>query len=307
MVGMFASLLDLARIQADVVEPEITDFPIQDVIERLVSEYPGADLVAEFAAPSLIARTDAMLLERLLRNLISNGLKHAASPVRIVVAPMEGQLQISVIDRGPGIAPEDQKRIFEEFVRLEGKADNEGLGLGLAIVKRISDLLNLKLTLQSSPPNGATFSVRVPVGAAMLARAVGPPTTTQLDGECILLLDDDPIALEALTAVVRDLGAQVRPCMSEAEARAALKQGFRPHLFVVDLRIDGKLHGVEIANKLRLLTNPMPPVLIVTGDTAADTLAFLSASGFQWLIKPVEPAALKQTIVRQLQIAEATT
>ncbi|MBS0384440.1 MAG: response regulator [Proteobacteria bacterium] len=307
LVAMFATLLDLARIQADVVEPEITDFPIQNLIDRLVSEHPGADVVAEFAAPSLIARTDVLLLERLLRNLISNGLKHGGAPVRVVAAPVQGQLQISVSDRGPGIAPEDQARIFEEFVRLEGKPGNEGLGLGLAIVKRIADLLNLKLTLESTPPNGATFSVLTPVGAAAPARAAEPPSATQLNGERILLLDDDPNALEALSAVVRDLGAQVASCASEAAARETLHQGFRPHLLVVDLRIDGKLRGVEIAGKLRALTSPTPAVLIVTGDTAADTLAFLSASGFQWLIKPVEPAALKQAIVRQVRAAEAMT
>ena len=307
MVGMFATLLDLARIQADVVEPEISDFPLQDVIDRLIAEHPGADIVARYAAPSLSVHTDAMLLERLLRNLVSNGLKHGGGSVRIVAAPSDGRVQVSVIDQGPGIPTEDHQRIFDEFVRLEGKGASEGLGLGLAIVRRIADLLDLRLTLQSTLQHGATFSILIPAAPAAARAARATHTPAQLNGERVLLMDDDPNALEALAAVVRDLGAEVNACAKQAEARAAIDAGFRPHLLVMDFRIDGKLSGVDITNRLRAQLNPPPPAIIVTGDTAADTLAFLSESGHQWLIKPVEPAMLMQAISRHLQAAEATT
>jgi signal transduction histidine kinase/CheY-like chemotaxis protein len=307
MVSMFATLLDLARIQADVVEPEISDFQIHDVIDRLIVEHPGRDVTAEYAAPALSVRTDPVLLERLLRNLISNGLKHGGGAVRVVATPVSGHLQISVIDHGAGIAQEDQQRIFEEFVRLEGKGSNEGLGLGLAIVQRIADLLGLSLTVQSQPQRGSTFSVLVPMAATAPEHQPARVVQTQLHGERVLLVDDDPNALEAVTAVVRDLGAQVRPCSDETSAQAALDEGFRPDLLVMDLRIDGRLRGIEIANRLRQRFDPPPPVVIVTGDTGADTLAFLKESGFPWLIKPVEPAKLMQTITRQLQRTDATT
>jgi len=307
MVGMFATLLDLARIQADVVEPEISDFPIQEVIERLVAEHPGANIVTRYPMSSLSARTDPMLLERLLRNLISNGLKHGGGSVEVVAAPAAGRLRISIVDHGPGIAPEDQSRIFDEFVRLEGKGASEGLGLGLAIVRRIADLLDLSLSLQSAPHQGATFSVLVPLAPSVFRATPAAHIPAQLNGERVLLLNDDPNALEAITEAVRDLGAEVKACVNEDEARAAIAGGFRPHLLVMDLRIDGKLSGVDIANRLRAQLKPPPPVIIVTGDTAADTLAFLGASGHQWLIKPVEPATLMQAIARQLQNADATT
>jgi signal transduction histidine kinase len=307
MVGMFATLLDLARIQADVVEPEISDFPIQEMIERLVAEHPGADIVARYTTPSVSVRTDPMLLERLLRNLIWNGLKHGGGSVEVAATPVAGRLHLSVIDHGPGIDPEDQNRIFDEFVRLEGKGASEGLGLGLAIVRRIADLLDLNLSLQSAPKQGATFSVLVPLAPAVFRAASLPTLPAQLKGERILLLDDDPNALEAISEVLRDLGADTKACINEEEARAAIAKGFRPHLLVMDLRIDGKLSGVDIANRFRAQLVPPPPVIIVTGDTAADTLAFLNTSGHQWLIKPVEPATLMQVIARQLQDADATT
>ncbi|MBI3437253.1 MAG: CHASE3 domain-containing protein [Proteobacteria bacterium] len=305
MAGMFATLLDLARIQAEVIEPEVSDFRLQDVIDGLIAEHPGADIVARYDIPSPSVHTDQMLLARLLRNLISNGLKHGGGSVRIVTTPVGGRLQISVIDRGFGIAPEDQSRVFDEFVRLEGKGASEGLGLGLAIVQRISELLGLQLSLQSAPQQGATFSIQVPMATAAVHVTRAAEATKRLSGERVLLMDDDPNALEALAEVVRDLGAEVRPCANEDEARAAIAEGFLPHLLMMDLRIDGRLNGVDITNRLRSQLSPPPPAIIVTGDTAADTLAFLGESGHQWLIKPVEPAMLMQAISRQL--ADATT
>jgi CheY-like chemotaxis protein len=304
-------LLDLARIQANVVEPEISDFQIQDVVERLIAEHPGRDIAARYAAPGLSVRTDPVLLERLLRNLVSNGLKHGGGMVRIVATPVAGKLQISVLDRGPGIPAQDQRRIFEEFVRLDGGA-REGLGLGLAIVQRIADLLQLSVSVESSPDHGAKFSVLVPLGAQTASAPAPSPAPTlnspaKLAAEQILLVDDDPHALEAVAAVVRDLGGRVRSCAREEDAQAALNEGFRPDLLIMDLRIDGKLRGVEIAKRLRQQLHPAPPTIIVTGDTAADTLAFLKGSGFPWLIKPVDPGMLMRAITRQLQRREART
>jgi CheY-like chemotaxis protein len=141
---------------------------------------------------------------------------------------------------------------------------------------------------------------------AIVRAAPAADLPAQLNGERVLLMDDDLNALEALTEVVRDLGAEVKACINEDEARAVIAGGFRPHLLVMDLRIDGRLSGVDITNRLRAQLTPPPPAIIVTGDTAADTLAFLGASGHQWLIKPVEPAMLMQAISRELQDAGAT-
>jgi len=288
LVGMFNTLLDLARIQADVVKPEIVAFPLQDVIDRVMAEQPGANITGPTPPTQIEVRSDSLLLERLLRNLVSNALRHGGGAARITVDMRGGQVEISVIDNGPGIAPEDQERVFEEFVRLDGRAGAEGLGLGLTIVKRISDILGSKLELHSTPGQGAAFTISVPIARVSAAAQPRPSMIERTaGGVSILVMDDDPLALEAESAVLRDIGAEVRSCRNEAEVQAVIETGFKPRLLVMDLRIDGILDGVAIAERARRRLNPPAKVLMVTGDTAPETLTQLRACGHAWLIKPV--------------------
>jgi|CXWL01.1.fsa_nt_gi signal transduction histidine kinase len=289
--GMFATLLDLARAQAGVIKPEFTSVALAPLFDRIVAEHPGADVAA---APTTIEiRSDAALLERILRNLVSNALKHGGGRARLSVRTLNGFADIEVSDNGPGIAPEDQQRVFEEFVRLDGRASAEGLGLGLAIVQRLGELLGHPIELRSTPGDGATFIVRAPL---LHGIAAPPPAVVShaasLEGVRVLILDDDALALEAMAGALRDLGASVHTCAREVDVTAALAAGFAPRLLVMDLRIDGALAGIDIANRARAKLDPPPNVIIVTGDTGADTLGVLRASTHRWLIKPVDPAEL---------------
>ncbi|MES1156877.1 MAG: ATP-binding protein [Alphaproteobacteria bacterium] len=288
LVRMFNTLLDLARIQADVVKPEISIFPLQDLIDRVIAEHPEAEIAGPLPPTALEVRSDPVLLERLLRNLVSNAVRHGGGGARISVEQRGVQADIAVIDSGPGIPEEDQERVFEEFVRLDGRAGAEGLGLGLAIVRRIADILGAKLELRSSTGKGATFMLGVPIArmsAPSPAKLVASDRTAR--GIQILVMDDDPLALEAESAVLRDLGAEVRGCGNETEVQSAIEAGFKPRLLVMDLRIDGVLDGIAIAERAQRRLAPPPRVLMVTGDTAPETLSQLRASGHAWLIKPV--------------------
>lgn len=293
MSGMFSTLLDLARIQANVIQPEITSFPLADLLKRLANEHPGAQIRLPEPPTALHLRTDPELLERLLRNLVANAVKHGDGDVRIETRALGGAAEIAVIDRGPGIAHEDQVRIYEEFVRLDPRAGGEGLGLGLAIVKRIAQLLKLELELRSAPGEGAAFIVRAPIDSAREGVSpASPGAIGNLASLRILAVDDDLMALDAISGVLTDLGADTRACASERAALAALREGFVPNLMLMDLRLDGALSGIDVAGRLRAELTPPPRVIMITGDTEPETLARLRASGFAWLIKPVNPQTL---------------
>jgi two-component system NtrC family response regulator len=107
-----------------------------------------------------------------------------------------------------------------------------------------------------------------------------------------MVVDDEQLARDAVARALTDLGAQVRTASNEIEALRMVEDGFRPQLLVMDLRIDGALQGVEIARRLCARLSPAPHVIVITGDTAADTLTLLQQSGFAWLIKPVNPRDL---------------
>jgi CheY-like chemotaxis protein len=281
------------------VTPEIETFPLQDVIDRIVAEH--ADGRVKATPTPVQVRSDSVLLERLLRNLVGNAVKHGGGVARVETRVVGEEVEIAVADNGPGIAPEDQERIFEEFVRVDKTASANGLGLGLAIVKRIADLLDMPLELHSAPGQGARFVVRPP-----LANAMQPPShragdsNASLAGASVLVMDDDALAREAIAGALRDLGANVRVCNDESSANALLAGGMRPSLLVMDFRIDGELLGIDIANRLRERIAPAPQVIMITGDTGPDTLERLRASGHAWLIKPVSPRDLREAAAQQL-------
>lgn len=293
MVSMFATLLDLARIQAGVINPERSTFPLQEVFERIVAEHPGGKVQA--APTPLSVNSDPALVERALSNLVSNAVRHGGGHARLqAIAASDGHVDISVADDGPGIAEADQARIFDEFVRLDGRGGAEGLGLGLAIVKRIADLLGAGLRVESAPGAGARFTLRAPLAGTAATLRQQAVSDEDLTGVCALVIDDDPLAREAMAGAIRDLGAVVRAGADETDAETLLADGFAPGLILMDLRIHSHLQGIDIARRLVSRLDTPPHVIVVTGDTGAETLSMLRASGFRWLIKPVDPAQLRQ-------------
>ncbi|MBN8605870.1 MAG: hypothetical protein J0L81_03055 [Caulobacterales bacterium] len=293
MSGMFATLLDLARVQAGAVTPVPMATPLQEIFDRIAAEHPSGNL--QVSPSPFIAHTDPMLLERALSNLAANAIKHGGGKARLEARAVEGAIDVTVSDDGPGIAPEDQERIFDEFIRLDGR-NSDGVGLGLAIVKRISVLLHAPLELVSAPGEGARFSLRLPRAEG---EALTPGASMQeqgLAGAIVLLLDDDALAREAIAGALRDLGGEVTSCANEAQIDAALAGGLLPELLVIDLRIDGELQGIAIAARARAKLAIPPPTIVITGDTGPETLAALRASGHAWLIKPVATHILAETI-----------
>ncbi|WP_148360723.1 sensor histidine kinase, partial [Acidisphaera rubrifaciens] len=177
MDGLFASLLDLSRLDAGVIEPRPRAFALHPLLARLVAEY-----AAEAAARGIglrlvpteaVVQTDPVLLERMLRNLIANAVRYTERGRVLVGARRQtrdgARVRVEVWDTGPGIAEADQPTVFEEFAQLANpeRARGKGLGLGLAIVRRLSHLIDCPVALRSRPGRGSVFSVAVPRAVAL--------------------------------------------------------------------------------------------------------------------------------------------
>ncbi|MCL4714632.1 MAG: hybrid sensor histidine kinase/response regulator [Hyphomonadaceae bacterium] len=301
MIGMFASLLDLARLQAGVITPNIIDAPLQPIFEGIAAEHPGDKVI--IAATDLTVRSDQRLLERVISNLVGNAVKHGGS-ARLEARAKGGMVEIAVADNGPGIAAEDHERIFNEFERLGASSD--GLGLGLTIVRRLSALIGAQVKLVSTPGQGARFTVSAPLAQRPEQPVSQRARCDALTGAPVLAMDDDALAREAMAGLLRDLGADVRACASGEEAESIVRQGFVPRLLLLDLRINGDLRGLDVAARLRALIEPAPSIVIITGDTEPQTLDALRASGHAWLIKPIDAEELAAVAAAQLNNATAT-
>jgi signal transduction histidine kinase/CheY-like chemotaxis protein len=297
LAGMFATLLDLARVQANAAHVDLANIALQDSLARAVAEFPGGAVAAHGAPSALRVRSDAEMFERLLRRLVSNALIHGGGAAEISVAVAGGRAVVTVADQGPGIAAEDQERMFDEFVRLDARPGADGLGLGLAIVRRIALLIEAEITVQSAPGEGARFSVSVPLAPGVAMPTAAPPAPdAALAGARIAAIDDQPLVLAAAAQAMRDAGAEVRTGDGEAALRALFADGWTPHAIVTDYRLGGVMCGSAAAVAASALLDPAPAILIVTGDTAPDTLQTLRGLGLPWLVKPVSPEELTSTV-----------
>jgi len=163
------SLLELGKLESGEVELKIDEIPIQEVFRQLQDEFEAQaqtkGLRLHFDSQTEIARSDRMLLTRIVRILISNAIRYTKLGVVNVNCRREAEgLKISVQDSGIGIAPDQLARIFDEFYRvdIDPVEKNGGLGLGLTIVERSVNLLGAEVEVESELGRGSRFAIGVP-------------------------------------------------------------------------------------------------------------------------------------------------
>jgi two-component system, OmpR family, sensor histidine kinase KdpD len=155
------NLLDLSRLQAGMVQPVTVPTTLEEVLPAaLLGLAPGVvDL--DLAEDLPLVDTDAGLLARVVGNIVGNAIEHSPGSVRMTASARPGHVDILVIDRGPGLGPEDKQRMFEPFQRLGDRAPG-GLGLGLAVAMGLADALGAEISAEDTPGGGLTMLISVP-------------------------------------------------------------------------------------------------------------------------------------------------
>jgi signal transduction histidine kinase/CheY-like chemotaxis protein len=299
----FNSLLDLSKFDVGAVQAEIAPFRLDRLIDRIVDEWEPearAKQVTLIASTNeVLAKSDAILIARVIRNLVSNAVKYTMSGTITVSAEIaDSDVVIDVVDTGPGIPEDQQTRIFEEYVQLANPARQRrrGVGLGLAIVKRIDNLLNLKLVLTSDMGIGSRFRFYLPVanaqqGSESPAPEVPDPMDARISAN-VWILDDDPDVIEAFQEQLVSWGATVQAFLQPAALLEALRSGaLLPHWILTDDMLGSALSGLETA---QILSREFGfcKVCLITGNTEPQRLAELRASGFPVIVKPAQPESL---------------
>ncbi|MBK3776473.1 ATP-binding protein [Azospirillum aestuarii] len=306
--GMLSGLLDLSRLEAGVIEVSVSDFSPAALMTRLAEEFRGvaeASSIELRCRPSRLAvSTDPHLLERLLRNLLSNAIAHGRPKdmdgrgrVLVGCRRRADGVEFQVWDNGPGIPEDAREAIFEEFRQLNNPERNatQGFGLGLSIVSRIARLLGVEVALRSRVGSGSVFSVTVPYARKPEAGAVtvpAPETSREprLKGRTVLLVEDDEQVRRSMTMMLKRWGLRVVAVSSTAELAATLPSLRRPHVVLTDYRLPGGDSGRSVVELVRRRW-PVPGI-IITGDTAPERLREAMSLGCRLLHKPVLPADL---------------
>ncbi|MEJ0015763.1 MAG: ATP-binding protein [Acetobacteraceae bacterium] len=313
MQMMFNSLLDVSKLHAGAVDPVIREFPAEEVLARLRNAFAasaaakGLDLDIQ---PALsVLRTDPVLLESILRNLISNAIRYTRKgEVTVLCRARDGIGAIEVSDTGPGIPADQIERAFEEFQRLDtSNAAERGLGLGLAIVRRLARLLDLQIEIDSEVGIGTAFTVHVPLVAGFQPQqSAAGEVTVSMTGRRVLLVDDDPLVRTALAREIADWGARITVVGSSEAALWALGSD-PPDVAIVDRDLGEGANGVELLAQLQTRFGHPIPAVVVTGATDATAMDELRRAGFPWLTKPLDAAVLRRKVSELLAETVVTT
>ncbi|MEE9318148.1 MAG: PAS domain S-box protein [Rhodospirillales bacterium] len=311
--GLLNSLLDISKLEADLVIPALRRFTVSELTARLaeeirpLAERKGLELV--HVPSTLQIMSDPGLLDRVLRNLLTNAVKHTnAGRVLFGCRRRGGELRIEIWDTGPGIPDNQKDLIFEEF--YQGGNYRDGLGLGLAIVDRLVNLLEHRVEVASKVGQGSVFGVRVPIVEAEEApkAAVQSNISDNADGALIVGIDDDPAVRDALSLLLESWGFETVVAASEQDAVNQLSEANKaPDLVIADYRLQKGDKGSHAINAIRQRWGAGIPGLLLTGETDPKGMKEAAESGFQVVNKPILPEKLKARVAEQMKESRSRT
>ena len=307
---LFKSLLDISTLDSGKVRPRFEPVAIGEIIEDVRRQNSEAAQLAGTALRSrpcrVVVHTDRALFTTMLQNIVNNAIKYAPGrPILIACRRRRGgRLDVQVLDRGPGIPPEHQARIFDEFyqVRQRGDRDLEGVGLGLPIVRRLGEILDVEVALRSVPGRGTGVVLgNLPIVRAPALdgewRGLDPPTAIR--GLKVLLIEDDEAVLTATASLLRKWGCDVQAEAGIPEAIDA------PDLLVTDFDLGNGVTGAECIAAVRRLAGRDVPTVVISGHDEARVREELGTADMPILAKPVRPAELRSVVVAKSLVAKS--
>jgi len=320
-VQLIDDLLDVSRVGSGKMRLDVRPVDLRTVIEgALDAVRPAAEAKAIRLQSVLDPRVapitgDPDRLQQVIWNLLMNAVKFTpkSGRVQIHLQRVNSHIEIVVSDTGLGIAPSVLPFIFDRFRQADSSSTraHSGLGLGLALVKHLVELHGGSVVAQSpGEGKGATFIVKLPLTIAAISAGPVPrlhptaptieasPQGLRLDGLRVLVVDDDPDALNLASAILTDAGAAVKTCLSAPDALAVLQQ-WRPHVLVSDIEMPGE-DGYSLIRKVRALDSDhggnTPAVALTAYGRTQDRMLSLTAGYSMHVPKPVDPGELTTII-----------
>jgi signal transduction histidine kinase/CheY-like chemotaxis protein len=305
---LIRTLLDLSKLDAGVMKPDIHVFELNDVFEPLARDFTyfarKRGLKLRIIASRRAVRSDPLMLRRILQNLLANALRYTSRGGVVVGARRRGDnVLVQVCDTGPGIADDRRDAIFHEFQREQKDPPGEtGFGLGLAIVRRFAQELNHPISLASRLGRGSTFSVLLPLSA----EAPPPPPVESpplrayqnlIAGAKILVIENEPEVSEAMVRLLERWGCEVAAAASAAEALDKIGAWRNtPQIVIADLHLNNGERGTQAIETIRRAFGRDTPALLVTADHSPKAEEEARRQKLEMLKKPVRPAELRSLL-----------
>lgn len=318
MQDLLDDLLDVSRLDAGAVTVTLRPVALQSVLKLVQTALqPLATekgLRLRFRPTSLWVMTDAMLLHRIVMNLVHNALRYTDIGTVLVACRRAGdgqQVRLEVWDSGVGISHEHQQDIFKEFYQIgnTGRDRAYGLGLGLNIAERSASLLGHPLDLRSALGRGSRFAITLPLTEAsnpdvVAAGAVEPVPLVTLAGTRVLLIEDDASARAAVTGLLESWGCTVYSGRTTLAAMSVHDRHSDWDVIVSDYRLADGDNGLLAIERLRAYAGRNIPACLMSGDTDSTLMQAAKDANLALLHKPVRPAKLRSLLRRLTMLTD---
>ncbi len=315
MKGLLDALLDISKLDAGVIRPEVESVGTGTLIQKLETEFgPQArekGLELRVVPVDLRVMTDPVLIGRILRNLLSNAVQHTPQGRVLFGARRRGRyLRFEVWDTGVGIADDHREEIFQEFYQIgspeRDRSRGLGLGLGLAVVHRLSVLLGHRVEVRSVPGKGSLFAVEVPMiqepedDETEVCSAAREPNS-DMAGVLVVVIEDEAEVLTGTRMNLEDWGCRVIAADTVDAALAKIAESDRrPDAILMDYHLHGEEMGPMAIKRIHRFIGTPIPAIIVTGDTAPWRIREAAENGYALVHKPVRPEKLRALLQAEL-------
>jgi len=304
---LFNSLLDISRLDANVVKSTKQACSMSTLLEKIENEFSAIaidkGLGFRVVPCAHTIYSDCVLLGRILQNFVSNAIRYTDSgSVMVCCRVRRGNLRIEVRDSGLGIEEDKHQEIFEEFLQLHNpeRDRQKGLGLGLSIVSRLAELLGHEISLNSVIGKGSVFNVDVPIyqGLPFIASTnPGDVDDSEIKGVRVLVIDNEESIRRGMHGLLHSWGCVVEVVSGFADALHKLTgEQFEPQVIISDYRLPDDENGIDTLNRLQEHSAHDATRILLTGDTASYVLQRANMNNIEVLHKPVTIAQLRLAI-----------
>ena len=316
LLGVISDVLDLSKIEANKLELSNADFNFEKMLRQVVNvcSFKADEKQQKFTMKldstiPTVVNGDELRLSQVITNLLSNAVKFTPEYGTIhlnvkILDTIENKnaivLRFDVTDSGIGIAPENQKRIFDSFSQAESSTSRRygGTGLGLSISKQIVELMGGEIGLTSKLGEGATFFFTIKVGIGNTPKAVSAESI-DWQGLKILVVDDDPDLLMYFRDYSQTLGLICDISTNAERALELVRKNSGYNIYFIDWRMPFK-DGLELIGELKSQGGGSVIVMISGADRSVIEPQARQAGADKFLPKPIFPSAILDVITENL-------
>ena len=301
--GLLYSLLDISKLDAGLVRPQIRKVEVESVFEAVDDEFSSLakqrNLRFKFFYPfnGPVLETDPGLLLSVLRNLIDNAFKYTRSGGVLIGFRRRGALGvIQVWDTGIGIDAVFGDRLFDECFQIGNAAGDraKGLGIGLSIARRTARLLGGDVTYRSRLGRGSVFEITVPVcapsgGDAPSDFELDEPSSSEVDyarfkGWDVVVVEDDPVVAKSIEMSLQAVGVSVE-CFASAEDALQAPSLPEADFYISDFVLPG-INGIEFLDAIQRRSEIPINAILMTGEISSARMKSANRSGWRVVVKP---------------------